>query len=167
MALDPELRAFLEAMEQRGDAKMAAMEQRLRTDIAAALYVAVQARDDAAANEGIEVARQEAREGFESANREAGALNDKALAAIKALGDGLAMHREASERRAEDRERALMNAHVLPPQSSATSQEGHPGHGEAVGRRPPHKVLVRTMAHSDTSTPHAADSQATSASPVP
>ena len=83
----------------------------------AALSVAVQARDEASD------AREEARQGFEAASREAGALNDKALAAIKALGDGLAMHREAVERHAEDRERDLMNAHVLPLDASAASHE--------------------------------------------
>ncbi len=128
---DPELRAFLEAMEQRidqrADARDAETRQRvdmLATEIKAtravaeaALSVAVQARDEASD------AREEARQGFEAASREAGALNDKALAAIKALGDGLAMHREAVERHAEDRERDLMNAHVLPLDASAASHE--------------------------------------------
>ena len=97
---------------------LAATAKATRAVAEAALSVAVQARDEASA------AREEARQGFEAAGREAGALNDKALAAIKALGGGLAMHREAVERHAEDRERAMMNAHVLPLKTSATSHEG-------------------------------------------
>jgi ABC-type glutathione transport system ATPase component len=76
----------------------------------AALQVAVQARE-------------EAREGFKAASREAGTLNDKALDAIKALGDGLAMHREAVERHAEDREQALMDAHIAPLEATAANHE--------------------------------------------
>ena len=68
--------------------------------------------------------REVLRAEIEESRRQAGALNDKALAAIKALGDGLAMHREAVERHAEHRERALMNAHVLPLEASATSHGG-------------------------------------------
>ena len=104
MALDPELRALLEAMEQRAVARDAATR------------LALEAK--------IEEVRKEGRQGFAAASSQAGALNDKALAAIKTLGDGLAMHREAVERHAEDRERARMNAHVLPLKTSATSHEG-------------------------------------------
>ena len=98
MALDPELRALLEALNAKMDAgfaEAAARDAKTRAVAEAALQVAVQARE-------------EARQGFEAASSQAGALNDKALAAIKTLGDGLAMHREAVERHADDRERALM-----------------------------------------------------------
>ncbi len=155
VALDPELRAYLEAMEQRAVARDAETRQRVdaltakvdavdakvgatRAVAEAALQVAVQAREEAAAarqeaaagrqeaaaaRQEAAAARQEAHEAFKAASREAGALNDKALAAIKTLGDGLAMHREAVERRAEDREQALMDAHIAPLEASAANHE--------------------------------------------
>ena len=95
--MDPGLRAALEALSAKMDAG----------------FAEATARDA----ETREVLRAE----IEESRRQAGALNDKALAAIKALGDGLAMHREAVERHAEDRERALMNAHVLPLEASAAN----------------------------------------------
>ena len=155
VALDPELRAYLEAMEQRAVARDAETRQRVdaltakvdavdakvgatRAVAEAALQVAVQAREEAAAarqeaaagrqeaaaaRQEAAAARQEAHEAFKAASREAGALNDKALAAIKTLGDGLAMHREAVERRAEDREQALMDAHIAPLEATAANHE--------------------------------------------
>ena len=106
--MDPERRAFLEALRT----EMGAIEQR-------AIARDAETRETLRAE--IKAAREEALQGFEAASSQAGALNDKALAAIKALGDGLAMHREAVERHAEDRERALMNAHVLPLEASAAN----------------------------------------------
>ena len=131
MALDPELRALLEALDAKMDAgfaEAAARDAKTRAVAEAALQVAVQSFEEAAATRlaleaKIEEAREEARKGFEAASSQAGTLNDKALAAIKALGDGLTMHRAAVERHAEDRERALMNAHVLPLEAGAANHE--------------------------------------------
>lgn len=118
--MDPELREALEALNTKIDTidqRAATRDAETRAVARAALQVAVQARDAAMA------AREEAREGFKAASREAGTLNDKALDAIKALGDGLAMHREAVERHAEAREHSLMDAHIAPLEASAASHE--------------------------------------------
>ena len=152
--MDPELRAALEALntkmdsiDQRAVARDAETRQRVDTLAAsvsslatsvgslatevkatravaeAALSIAVQAREEA--REGFEAVSREARQGFEAASTQAGALNDKALAAIKTLGDGLAIHREAVERHADEREHALMDAHIAPLEASATSCAEH------------------------------------------
>ena len=114
MALDPELRAYLDAMR----ADMAAMEQRLSDKVSA-----VDAKADAAREEAV-AARQEAREGFETARREAGAMMESIIHEIRALPEGLsALQRQEADRLDASREEAMLNRHVLPLEASAVNHE--------------------------------------------
>ncbi len=127
MALDPELRAFLEAMEQRIDQRAAARDaetrQVLRAEIKAtravaeaALSVAVQARDAASA------ARAETRQGFEAASREARMLHEDTWEKIEGMKAGLSTHERAEADRLDAaREEAMLTQHVLPLEASATA----------------------------------------------
>jgi ABC-type branched-subunit amino acid transport system substrate-binding protein len=104
--LDPELRAYLDAMR----AEMTAMDAKIdatRAVAEAALQVAAQARD------GIADARTETR-----------VLHEDTWKKIKALGEGLSTHqRQESGRIADAREQALMERHVLPLEASVANHE--------------------------------------------
>ncbi len=127
--MDLELRAYLEAMEQRAVARDAETRQHVdalaakvdavdakvnatRTVAEAALSVAVQARDvAAAAKQGIEAARTEAR-----------AFHEDTWEKIEGMKDGLSTHQHAeSDRLDAAREEAMLNHHVLPLEASAIS----------------------------------------------
>ena len=129
MALDPELRALLEALNAKMDAGFAEAAARdvetretLRAEMKAtravaeaALQVAVQARDAAAAaNEGVEAARTEAR-----------ALHEDTWKKIEGMKEGLSTHERAEADRLDAvREEAMLNGHVLPLEASAANHEG-------------------------------------------
>lgn len=98
--MDSDLRSFLEAMEQRTNAKMEAMERR-----ATAKMEAVEQR----LTEKIDETR---------------ALHEETWKKIDALGEGLSTHqREETERIVADRKRALMDEHILPLRASAANHE--------------------------------------------
>ena len=105
--MDPELRSFLEAMEQRTNAKMETMRTEMET-----------MRTEMAAIEQRAVARDA------EARREAGAMRDAIIAEIRALPEGLSTdQREETKRIVADRERALMDEHILPLRASAANHE--------------------------------------------
>ena len=109
--MDPELRSFLEAMEQRTNAKMEA----IRTDMAAMEQRAVDR--DAETRAALEAKIDEAR----AENR---ALHEHTWEKIKAIGEALAAdRREETCRIVADRERALMEEHILPLRASAANHE--------------------------------------------
>jgi hypothetical protein len=137
--LDPELRSFLEAMELRTNAKMEAMELRLTNKIDDVDAKAEEARNEAAA------ARSEAHEEaaatraaleeaaatraaleakIDAAASENRALHEHTWEKIKAMGEGLSTdQREETRRIVADRERALMDQHILPLRASAANHE--------------------------------------------
>ena len=101
--MDPDLRAYLEAMEQRTTAKIDAGRQ----ETAAARAVA-----EAALREAI-AGRSEAR-----------VLHETTLDAIRALGEGLTKHQsEQIDRHAAERHRVLMDQHIRPLEASAADHE--------------------------------------------
>ena len=102
--MDPELCSFLEAMEQRADAKMEAMEQRA-------------VARDAEARHTLEAKIDEVR-------RQAGADRDAIIREIRALPEGLSTdQREETGRIVAAREQALLDEHILPLRASAANHE--------------------------------------------
>ncbi len=104
MALDPELRAYLEAMEHRMTQHTDAKIDASRTELAAT-------------RETLEAKIEEAR-------REAGAMMESIIHEIRALPEGLStLHRQEADRRDASREEAMLNRHVLPLEASAVNHE--------------------------------------------
>ena len=133
VALDPELRSYLDAIEQRmtqhTDERMAAVrneivavEQRGEAKMAAIEQRAI-ARDAAAREEAV--ATRRALEGkIEEARREAGAMMESIIHEIRALPEGLSrLQRQEADRLDAAREEAMLNRHVLPLEASAASHE--------------------------------------------
>ena len=111
MALEPELRGYLDAMrtemaairtemvavEQRSDAKMAAMEQRITEHTDAKI---------------------------EEARREAGAMMESILHEIRALPEGLStFQRQEADRLDAMREEAMLTQRVRPLEASVANHE--------------------------------------------
>ena len=94
--MDPELRDYLEARFAETRKAMDTMRQETARRFAEAR------QEIGAVREVAEAARQEAAD----SRSEACVLHEAAMQAIKTLGDGIAMHREAMERHVEDREQA-------------------------------------------------------------
>ena len=116
--MDPELRSFLEAMELRTNAKMEALELRLTNKIDAVDAKAEEARNEAAATRAALEAKIDA---VATENR---ALHEHTWEKIKAMGEGLSTdQREETRRIVADRERALMDQHILPLRASAANHE--------------------------------------------
>ena len=128
-AVDPELRAFLEGMEQRltdkvnaGDAKAEAARRTLEAKMTTirADIVAVEERAvarDAATRETLEGKIEEAR-------REAGAMMESIIHEIRALPEGLStFQRQEADRLDAAREKEMLNRHVLPLEASAANHE--------------------------------------------
>ena len=98
--MDPDLRAFLEAMR----ADMTAVEQRAIAR-------------DAVTRETLEAKIEETR-------RESGAMMEAILHEIRALPEGLStFQRQEADRLDAVREEAMLNRHVLPLDASAASHE--------------------------------------------
>ena len=105
--MDLELRSFLEAMELRTNARMEA----IRTDMAAM---------EQRTNAKMETMEQRLTEKID----ETRALHEETWKKIDALGEGLSTHqREETCRIVADRERALMDQHILPLGASAANHE--------------------------------------------
>lgn len=127
--MDPELRSFLEAMEQRTNAKMEAMELRLTNKIDAVDAKAEEARSEAAAarseaHEEAAATRAALEAKIDEAGTENRALHEHTWEKINAMGEGLSTdQREETCRIVADRERALMDQHILPLRASATNHE--------------------------------------------
>lgn len=120
--MDPELRSFLEAMERR-------MTHHTDKQIADAREEAASGR--AALEAKIEAAREDASAGLaalevkiDEARTETRALHEDTWKKIKALREGLSTHqREETKRIVADRERALMDQHILPLRASDANHE--------------------------------------------
>ncbi len=134
--MDPELRSFLEAMEERTNTRMDAMEQRL-TDKVNAVDAKIEAvREQAGAglaalDAKIEAAREEAGAGLaaleakiDEARTETRVLHEETWRKIDALGEGLSTHqREETGRIVAAREQALLDEHILPLKASNANHE--------------------------------------------
>ena len=138
--MDPELRAFLEAMEQRltekvtaGDARAEAA--RRSTD---AKMTAMDAKIDktretleasiAATRETLEAKIAATRGALEAkideSRREAGVMMEAIIHEIRALPEGLStLQRQEPDRLDAAREEAMLNRHVLPLEASAVNHE--------------------------------------------
>ena len=127
--MDPELRSFLEAMELRTNAKMEAMELRLTNKIDDVDAKAEEARNEAAAarseaHEEAAATRAALEAKIDAAASENRALHEHTWEKIKAMGEGLSTdQREETRRIVADRERALMDQHILPLRASAANHE--------------------------------------------
>ncbi len=109
--MDPELRAFLEAMEQRAVDRDAETRAVLEAKIEAA-------REEA----GAGLATLDAK--IDAVATENRALHEHTWEQIKAMGEALSTdQREETSRIVADRERALMDQHILPPRASAANHE--------------------------------------------
>ena len=121
--MDTDLRAYMEAMEQRAVARdaetRAVATTALQTAAAAHQEAAAAHQEAAAAYQEAAAAHQEAREG----RSEARVLHEDTMRAIGTVIDGLNMLRAAVEVRADDRVRAMMDAHIAPLEASATNHE--------------------------------------------
>ena len=124
--MDAELRSFLEAMEQRTNAKMETMEQRA---VARDAETRQALRDEIKAIEQRAVARDaETRRALEAkideARRQSGADRDAIIREIRALPEGLStFQRQEADRLDAAREQAMLNQHVLPLKASAANHE--------------------------------------------
>ena len=119
MALDPELRAYLEAMEHRmtqhTDANIAATRETLEASIAVT-------RETLEAS--IAVTRETLEAKIEESRREAGAMMESIIHEIRALPEGLStFQRQEADRLDAAREEAMLTHHVLPLEASAASHE--------------------------------------------
>ncbi len=104
--MDPELRAYLEAMEQRIDQRAAARDAETRKTIDAR-FAETQQQMEAKINE---------------VRRQAGADRDAIIAEIKALPEAFSTHQRAEADRLDAaREEAMLNHHVLSLEASAAS----------------------------------------------
>ena len=112
--MDPELRAYLEAMENR-----------LRTDIATTRAVADAAREESAAARHEAGENQRALEAkIDEARREAGAMFESLVHEIRTLPEGFSTHQGQEANRLDaEREEAMLNRHVLPLEASAADHE--------------------------------------------
>lgn len=116
--MDAELRSFLEAMEERTNTRMDAMEQRLTDKVNA-----VDAKIEAAREEaGAGLAALEAK--IDEARTETRVLHEETWRKIDALGEGLSTHqREETGRIVAAREQALLDEHILPLKASNANHE--------------------------------------------
>ena len=109
--MDPELRSFLEAMEQRANATMDAM--RAEMDAMEQRAVARDAETRRFLGSQIDDARTETR-----------ALHEDTWKNIDALGEGLSTHQRGETGRiVADRERALLDEHIFPLEASNAIHE--------------------------------------------
>ncbi len=109
--MDPELRAFLEAIEQRAVDRDAETRAALEAKIEAA-------REDA----GAGIAALEAK--IDDARTETRALHEDTWKKIKVLGEGLSTdQREETSRIVAARERALLDEHIFPLRASSADHE--------------------------------------------
>ena len=121
--MDPELRTLLEAMRTEAAARDAETREILRAEIKAtravaeaALQVAVTAREEAAAT------RRSLEAKIDEVQRQAGADREAVIHEIKALPDGMSTaQRQEADHLDADRERGMLNKHVLPLEASATN----------------------------------------------
>ena len=111
--MDPELRAYLEAMEQRAAARDA--ETRQRVDALASDMKATRAVAEAALSVAVQ-----ARDGIEDARIEARALHEDTWKKIEGMKEGLSTHQRAES----DRLDTTREEHVLPLEASAANHEG-------------------------------------------
>jgi len=114
--VDPELRAYLDAMRQEA----AAREAETRTIAEAARQEAAAARQESAAAHREAVAAH--REAV-AARSEAHVLHEATMTAIRTVIEGVDMLRAAVELRAEGRERDLVDRHIAPLEASAANHE--------------------------------------------
>ena len=151
MALDPELRALLEAMEQRIDQRAAARDAETRqrvnalaatvgsltasvgslstnvgslaTEVKATRAVAEAALSVAVQARDESAATRRALEAkIDEVQRQAGAARDAIIHEIKALPDGLSTaQRQEADHLDADREEQMLTQHVLPLEASATA----------------------------------------------
>lgn len=128
--MDPELKAYLDAMRAEADARDAETRRSLRAEIAtvgtiasAALQAATEARQTA------ETAATVAEEG----RREARVLHEATMTAIGTVIEAVNTLRDSVERRAEDRERALTDRHIAPLETAArVANERHADHERRI-----------------------------------
>ncbi len=126
--MDPELRAYLDAMEQRTIAKMEAMEHRIgaKIDTVDAKAGASRAVAEAAlqAATAAQQAAAAAGQTAEAARHEARVMHAATLDAIRALGEGLTKHQsEQIDRQAAEQHNALMDQHIRPLEASVAKHE--------------------------------------------
>ena len=102
--MDPELKAYLDAMERRIDQRAAAR--------------------DAETRSLIDATRQVLRDEIAEVRRQAGADREDIIAEIKALPEAFSTHqRAAADRLDAAREEDMLNHHVLPLEASAVNHE--------------------------------------------
>ena len=108
MAFDPELRAYLEAIEHRAIARDAATRETLEAKI----------------EETVAATRETLEAKIEETRRESGAMMEAILHEIRALPEGLStFQRQEADRLDAVREEAMLNRHVLPLEASAANHE--------------------------------------------
>ena len=113
--MDPELRAYLEAMEQRIDQRAAARDAETRTLLGAQIEGV---RAEAATRDA------ETRSKIDEVRRQAGMDRDAIIREIKALPEAFSTHQRAEADRLDAaREEAMLNHHVLPLEAGASSQQ--------------------------------------------
>ena len=134
--MDPELRAYLDAMRQETNERFDALGQETngRFD---ALGQESNGRFDTLGHEtGQQMVameqraivrdaetRAETHQRIEAARSEARVLHEATMTAIGTVIEGLDMLRSSVERRAEDRERATLDRHIAPLEASTANHE--------------------------------------------
>lgn len=126
--MDPELRGYLEALEERVsrriDAVQAVAESGVRAAESADRTAAAALSAAAAAVKAAESAghaAETAGHAAETARQEARVLHEATLQAVRAVAEGQVALREQIDRRFDDYHRELMDRHILPVEAVVRS----------------------------------------------
>ncbi len=117
MAMDPELRTYLEAMRTETQQQMGTLDAKMGT-----LDAKMEALD--AKMEALDVRMEALDVRIEEVRREAGVMMEAIVHEIRTLPEGLStFQRQEADRLDAAREEAMLSRHVLPLEASAANHE--------------------------------------------
>lgn len=121
--MEAELRAHLEALEQRQEARFETIERNMATK-ADLEHMATKADLERMATRAeLDTLRAEVRSGDEETRRHMDAVAESILVEIRKIAEGHALLLEHMDRRFDEYDRNLMNAHVVPLRTVVSDHE--------------------------------------------
>ena len=119
--MDPELRGYLEALEERVSRRIDAVQAVAESGVRAAESADRTAAAALSAAAAADKAAESAGHAAETARQEARVLHEATLQAVRAVAEGQVALREQIDRRFDDYHRELMDRHILPVEAVVRS----------------------------------------------